>query len=155
MRAADTLMESLKAEGVKDVFGIPGGANLPTYDPNHYARFDPAHWRNRVVTDMFEPGSTFKIFTYAAALDSGLLKLDERLDCENSNYRIGKHVIHDAHPHGVLSAVQAFTFSSNIAAAKIGERLGPARLRRYLVRFGFGRRTGIELFGESAGRLGF
>jgi len=128
-------------------------ATVPTFDPNRFGRFKSFRRRNRAVTDLFEPGSIFKILTYAAALDTGKIKLDERIDCENSNYRIGKHVIHDAHAHKLLTVREAFKYSSNIAAAKIGERLGPELLHRYLVRFGIGRRTGVRLPGEVSGLL--
>jgi cell division protein FtsI (penicillin-binding protein 3) len=129
-------------------------AQTPCMDPNRYFRFPESSRRNRLVTDCLEPGSTFKIFTAAAALDAQVVKATDKFSCENGLWRLGpKEVIHDVHPYGILTVQQVIQKSSNIGAAKIGSRLGPRRLSHYLKDFGFGRRTGILFSGETAGLL--
>ncbi len=105
-----------------------------------------------MVTDCLEPGSTFKVFVAASALDAQVVKPGDIFHCENGVWHLGpKEVIHDAHPYGALSVQQIIQKSSNIGAAKIGNRLGPKRLDHYLRDFGFGRRSGILFPGETAG----
>ena len=128
-------------------------ANYPTFNPNAYSRYSLAQLRNRVVVDSFEPGSTFKIFTIAAALDAGLVKATDVYNCENGSYRIADRVIHDDHPHSRLTVSEIIKYSSNIGAAKIGFKMGEEKLSGYLYNFGFGGRTGIDLPGESTGNL--
>jgi cell division protein FtsI (penicillin-binding protein 3) len=128
-------------------------ANYPTYNPNAYSRYSLAQLRNRVVVDSFEPGSTFKVFTIAAALDSGTVKATDVYNCENGAYRIADRVIHDDHPHSRLTVSEIIKYSSNIGAAKIGFKMGEEKLSGYLYNFGFGGRTGIDLPGESPGNL--
>ncbi len=126
-------------------------ANYPTFNPNSYFRYSPANLRNRVVADSFEPGSTFKTFLIAAALEEKLVRPADALNCENGSYTIANHTIHDTHRYGRLSVSDILKYSSNIGAAKIGFKLGNERLARYLQSFGFGERTGIDLPGESPG----
>ena len=128
-------------------------ANYPTFNPNAYSRYSLAQLRNRVVVDSFEPGSTFKVFTIAAALEAGLVKPTDMYNCENGIYRIADRVIHDDHPHSRLTVSEIIKYSSNIGAAKIGFKLGDDRLTSHLRNFGFGGRTGIDLPGESPGNL--
>src|SRR5262249_34884190 len=109
--------------------------------------------RNRAISDPYEPGSTFKAILAAAALQEGVTNPNEMFDCENGSYPFGSAVIHDAHPHGLLSFAQVIQYSSNIGAAKVGDRLGKDRLYRYIRAFGFGSRTGIELPDETRGLL--
>lgn len=128
-------------------------ANYPTFNPNSYSRYSFAQLRNNAVTDSFEPGSTFKVFTIAAALDSGVIKAQDVYNCENGNYRIANRVIHDDHPHSRLTVSEIIKYSSNIGSAKIGFKMGEERLSGYLRNFGFGGRTGIDLPGEASGYL--
>lgn len=128
-------------------------ANYPTFNPNSYSRYSLAQLRNHVVADSFEPGSTFKVFTIAAALDSGKIKSTDLYNCENGTYRIADRIIHDDHPQSRLTVSEIIKYSSNIGSAKIALRLGEEKLSSYLRSFGFGSRTGIDLPGESPGNL--
>jgi cell division protein FtsI (penicillin-binding protein 3) len=128
-------------------------ANVPTYDPNDPRDATAREARNRAVTDQFEPGSVMKTFTFAAALDAGKLRPEDQFDCQMGAMAIGKYVIHDDHKLGVLSAADVFKHSSNIGTVKIARRIGKEALYDTLVRFGFGRRPGLGLPGESAGTL--
>ncbi len=128
-------------------------ANYPTFNPNAYARYSLAQLRNHVVTDSFEPGSTFKVFTIAAALDTNTIKPTDVYNCENGIYRFSGRTIHDDHPHSRLNISEIIKYSSNIGSAKIGFKMGEAKLSSYLRNFGFGGRTGIDLPGESPGNL--
>jgi cell division protein FtsI (penicillin-binding protein 3) len=128
-------------------------ALAPTFNPNAYEEASKPLWRNRAVTDPFEPGSTLKIFLAAAALEHTDLSPLTRFNCENGAYRIGRHTVRDVHHHGTLTFQEIIKFSSNIGAAKIGERVGPEKLHRTLQAFGFGQKTGIDSPGETAGLL--
>lgn len=128
-------------------------ANYPTFNPNSFAQHTHAQLRNRTVADSFEPGSTFKVFVIAAALQEKLVRPNEVFNCENGSYRIADRVIHDDHPYPRLSVSEIIKYSSNIGSAKIGFRLGEARLTRYLRDFGFGERSGIDLPGEAQGSM--
>lgn len=128
-------------------------ANYPTFNPNAYSQYTPNELRNRCITDSFEPGSTFKVFLMAAALQEKVISPSDGFNCENGNYSIGGRVIHDTHRYGYLKVADILKYSSNIGAAKIGARLGPERLYSYLRTFGFGERTGVDLPGEASGYL--
>ena len=129
-------------------------AQAPGVDPNRFAQYPEENRRIRHITYALEPGSTFKVFVAAAALDAHSVKPGDRFNCESGVYRLGaKEVIHDAHPYGILTVQQIIQKSSNIGAAKIANRTGSVRLDRYLRAFGFGSRTGIAFPGESAGLL--
>ena len=128
-------------------------ANYPTFNPNAYSRYSLAQLRNQVVADSFEPGSTFKIFTIAAALDSGIIKATDVYNCENGTYRIANRTIHDDHPQSRITVSEIIKYSSNIGTAKIAGKMGEEKLSSYLRNFGFGGRTGIDLPGESPGNL--
>jgi cell division protein FtsI (penicillin-binding protein 3) len=127
-------------------------AQTPCIDPNRYGNFDEFARRNRIVTDCLEPGSTFKVFIAAAALDAQVVKPGDKFHCENGTWHLGaKEVIHDVHPYGTLSVQQVIQKSSNIGAAKISHKVGPKRLDHYLHDFGFGQRSGILFPGETPG----
>jgi cell division protein FtsI (penicillin-binding protein 3) len=128
-------------------------AHFPAINPNAYLNFDRSLWRNRAITDPFEPGSTMKIFSAAAALESGNISHDDIFYCENGAYKIGKNVVHDHKKHGWLSLQQIIKFSSNIGAVKISEKVGAKKLYQTLQNFGFGTKTGIDCPGEAAGSL--
>lgn len=128
-------------------------AHYPFFNPNAFQRFDRDAWRNRAITDPFEPGSTMKIFLAAAALSSGATSPHTIFFCENGAYRIGRNVVHDTHPHGWLSLQQIVKYSSNIGAVKVTEMIGRKTLYQTLRAFGFGTRTGIDCPGETTGSL--
>ncbi|MBW2705299.1 MAG: penicillin-binding protein 2 [Deltaproteobacteria bacterium] len=128
-------------------------AHYPLFNPNSYADFDKSVWRNRALTDTFEPGSTMKIFNAAAALEYGKITPNQIFYCENGTYKIGKNVVHDIHKYGWLSLQQIIKFSSNIGAVKIAEKMGAKTLHRSLRDFGFGQKTGIDFPGETPGSL--
>ena len=128
-------------------------ANAPLFNPNTFGRFPRGTWRNRAITDPFEPGSTMKIFTAAAALESGTCSPSSIFFCENGMYRIGKNVIHDTHPRGWLSLQQIVKFSSNIGVVKVVESIGPDSLHLTLTNFGFGEKTHLDCPGETSGVL--
>jgi cell division protein FtsI (penicillin-binding protein 3) len=107
--------------------------------------------RNRSLTDPFEPGSTFKPFVVAAALEEGLATPAATFDCEMGLWKYGSRTLHDHHPFGILSVTDVVARSSNIGAIKIGMKLGRERTHRYLRAFGFGDKTGIDLPGEGVG----
>ncbi|MCP4668393.1 MAG: penicillin-binding protein [Deltaproteobacteria bacterium] len=126
-------------------------AVVPEFNPNAFSRYRPDQWRNRVITDCFEPGSTIKAFLLAACLAKGVVTPKTRFDCEKGEYTIGAHVIHDTKSHGILNVSDIIVRSSNIGAIKIGKKLGYRRFYEYLAKFGFGRKTGIGLYGERKG----
>ncbi|MBA3312347.1 MAG: penicillin-binding protein 2 [Planctomycetota bacterium] len=126
-------------------------ASRPTFDPNEPSVAVPDAWTNRAVTAVYEPGSTFKPLVVAWAIDAGVLRADEMIDCERGVYRVGRRILHDHHGYDQLSVTEVLVKSSNIGMAKIGERLGVAELHRCVTAFGFGRLTGTSLPGEEAG----
>jgi cell division protein FtsI (penicillin-binding protein 3) len=130
-------------------------ANEMGFDPNNFSKFGAGGGKNKVVTDCFDPGSTFKPFLAAAALEEGVYKETDQIYCENGNYAIANRVIHEAQRkrHGYLSFADVIKYSSNIGAVKISERLGKEKFYDYITRFGFGQKTGIDLPGETAGLL--
>lgn len=128
-------------------------ASVPTYDPNHPRDAVAREVRNRAITDVFEPGSTMKTFTFAAAFDAGKLRPEDQFDCQMGRIVIGKHTIRDDHPMGIENTVEVFKHSSNIASIKIARRIRKEGLHQALVRFGFGRPTGVGLPGERRGTL--
>lgn len=127
-------------------------ASHPTFDPNAYADYPQDAWRMRALTDTFEPGSTFKALIVAAALDAGM-PASQRFDCQRGVLRVGSHVLHDSHPHGVLSVADIIQVSSNIGAAKIAATLGKERVGDVLRGFGIGGKSGIDFPGEAGGVL--
>ena len=128
-------------------------ANYPPFNPNEPSKHPTAHRRNRAVVDRFEPGSTVKPFTMAAALAAGAVKPNQSINCENGVTRMGGRLLHDAHPYEWLTPTQILAYSSNIGTAKIAQDLGKKELYRGFRRFGFGERTGLRVPGETAGIL--
>ncbi|MEE9543219.1 MAG: penicillin-binding protein [Thermodesulfobacteriota bacterium] len=128
-------------------------ANLPTFDPNRFHRYASNEWRNRALTDSFEPGSVMKAFLLAAALDEGVVESNDIFFCENGSYKVADRVFHDTKEHAWLSLAQIIKYSSNIGAAKVGETIGKKAYYRHLKRFGFAEKTGIKLPGEGRGAL--
>jgi cell division protein FtsI (penicillin-binding protein 3) len=128
-------------------------AHYPFFNPNAINSFSQKIWRNRIITDPFEPGSTMKIFAAAAAIESGNCSPNSIFYCENGAYKIGKHVIHDTHKHRWLSLQQIIKHSSNIGTVKFSAITGPKYLSKTLRNFGFGTKTGIDCPGETAGSM--
>ncbi|HEU4334080.1 MAG TPA: penicillin-binding protein 2, partial [Candidatus Eisenbacteria bacterium] len=128
---------------------ILGLANRPSYDPNHPGA-GPA-LRNLAVSSPYEPGSTWKAFTVAGALEAGVVTPSTVFDCEMGSWKCGARVLHDHDPFGRLSVTNIVVESSNIGAAKIGVKLGPAKLWKTADAFGFGKKTGVDLPSESKG----
>ena len=126
--------------------------SLPDYDPNRPATVTP-ETRNRIITDVVEPGSTFKIVVVSGALNEGTVKLSDAFDCEHGHFAYAGRVLHDHESFDVLTTEGIVTKSSNIGAAKIGIRLGEKNLYEYARDFGFGERTGVLLPGEVGGIL--
>jgi cell division protein FtsI (penicillin-binding protein 3) len=127
-------------------------ANSPTFNPNRYSEVSRRDvLRNRAIADAYEPGSTFKIVTAAAALEEGLTDPAELIDCQMGSIVIAGHTIRDHKPFGVLSVSQILQYSSDVGAIKLAMRVGNHRFYRYWRTFGFGSLTGIELPGEAVG----
>ncbi|HTP50981.1 MAG TPA: penicillin-binding protein [Anaeromyxobacteraceae bacterium] len=125
-------------------------ANVPLLNPNAPRRED---LRNRAVLDTFEPGSTMKAFVLARALDEGALRPADSLFCENGAWSVGGHVIHDHHGMGWVLPARVIAASSNICAAKVGQRLGRDRLQQAFLAFGLGERTQVGIPGEPRGQV--
>jgi cell division protein FtsI (penicillin-binding protein 3) len=134
-----------------DVLAI---AIRPTFNPNAFADV-PARdvWRNRAVTDPFEPGSTFKVIMAAAALEEGVVRPDDRIYAENGAITIARTTIKDWKRYGWLTFAEVLQNSSNVGSIKVGLSLGRERYHRYMTAFGFGSLTGVGLSGESRGQL--
>jgi cell division protein FtsI (penicillin-binding protein 3) len=128
-------------------------ANAPSFNPNNRERFDPPRARNRAATDLFEPGSTLKPFTAAAALESGTVRPESVIQTGPGQLAIGNRVIHDPHPQGALTVAQVIQKSSNIGAAKIALELKPETLWSLLHHVGFGAAPRSGFPGEVPGRL--
>lgn len=128
-------------------------ASRPNFDPAAPRATLDDRFKNRVIGQVFEPGSTFKSAVIAAALDQGIVRPDEVFDCENGAWIYRGKPLRDYHPYGALSVADIIKKSSNIGAAKIALKMGDERLDAAIRRFGFGRPTGIELPGEEAGIL--
>jgi cell division protein FtsI (penicillin-binding protein 3) len=126
----------------------------PTFNPNAFSD-GPSRdaWRNRAVTDPFEPGSTFKVILAAAALEEGVVRPDDRIYAENGQLTIARTVIHDWKKFGWLTFTEVLQNSSNVGSMKVGLSLGKERYYKYMSAFGFGAPTGVGLTGESRGVL--
>lgn len=148
-----------RAEGGVAIVSDPGTgevlamANVPLYDPNNFGRYAPAVRRNRAVTDLFEPGSTFKIVAVAGALEESHVSAEDSIFCEYGRLEVEGGIIGDTHPLGWLTVGEVIEESSNVGTIKIARTLGPAGLFRYARLFGFGSLTGGGLPGEVTGSL--
>jgi len=135
---------------------ILGMANVPRFDPNNPAASEGGgeeSRKNRMATDMIEPGSTFKIVAFTEALESGVVDEGDSVFCENGTWRIGSHVINDTHELGNATVHDVLVESSNIGTVKIAEKIGEAKLYERARLFGFGEVTGFDLPGETPGIL--
>jgi len=159
-KALDRAVDESKAIGGMLVVLDPRSGELlalaqsPRFNPNAPAPGIAAGaLRDRPALDLFEPGSTYKAFVAAAALDDRAVRPEDVFDCEGGSWEVGRHVIHDTHPHGVLNLSRILAVSSNIGAAKVAQRLGREGMMRTARRFGFGERTGLALPGEGRGSI--
>jgi cell division protein FtsI (penicillin-binding protein 3) len=128
-------------------------ANAPTFDPNRVSEAKPETRSNWALQNIYEPGSTFKVVAFSAALEKKLARVDEHIDCQMGAITVAGRVIHDHKPFGTLTIPEALAKSSNVAAIKLGIRVGDQTMYDYIRRFGFGSKTGIELPGETNGIL--
>lgn len=158
-KALEAAVSGFKAKsGVAVVMAPKTGAILamshyPLFNPNARESYDKEIWRNRAITDTYEPGSVFKVFSVAAAMESGAFTPRSTFYCENGSFRIGPNTVHDTHPYGVLTVEQIIKFSSNIGAVKIGQSIGSEALYTTLRGFGFNDKTGVDCLGEASGSL--
>jgi cell division protein FtsI (penicillin-binding protein 3) len=127
--------------------------NQPSFNPNNRKRLRSSHYRNRAVTDVFEPGSTIKPFTIAAALESHKYTLASRIDTSPGYIKIGRNTIHDTHNHGELDLTGVITKSSNVGASKIALSLEPEQIWSMFTGVGFGEMTASGFPGESSGLI--
>jgi len=161
-RALDRAMEKTQAlNGTVVVQDVHTGQVLalairPTFNPNQFRHTTLALLRDHAVSDVYEPGSTFKLVTYAAAMDAKVASPDDMIDCQNGKITLFGQVIHDDKADrgiGTVTVATALARSSDVGVVKLALKLGPDRLYNYIRAFGFGQRTGIELPGETRGLL--
>ncbi len=127
----------------------------PTFNPNDFRHTTPELLRNHAVSDVYEPGSVFKLVTYSAALERACHTPDDMIDCQGGKITLAGRVIHDdqGEHFGVIPVHQALEDSSDVAAVKLALKVGPDRFYQYIRDFGFGSRSGAELPGETRGLL--
>ena len=160
-RALDHAMERTKADNgtvvVQDVHTgqILALAIRPTFNPNQFRHTTPALLRDHAVSDVYEPGSTFKLVAYSAALDQGVVKPDDMVDCQGGSITLAGRVIHDnqGEHFGVIPVHKALEVSSDVGAIKMALKVGPDKFYDYIHNFGFGSKPGVELPGETRGLL--
>ena len=129
-------------------------ASIPNFSPNKYSEYSNINYKNKVISDNYEPGSTFKIIALAAALENSSINLEDSIFCENGEYPLSnKHVFHDHEPHGMLSVPEIFAFSSNIGMLKIADLISNKDFYNKIRDFGFGVKTGLLLPDEQGGHL--
>ncbi len=161
-RALDHAMQKTQAlNGTVVVQDVHTGQILalairPTFNPNQFRHTNPALLRDHAVSDVYEPGSTFKLVTYAAAMDAKVATPDDMIDCQGGQINLYGRIIHDDRSDrgiGTVSVATALARSSDVGVIKMALKLGPDRLYNYIRAFGFGQRSGIELPGETRGLL--
>jgi cell division protein FtsI (penicillin-binding protein 3) len=126
-------------------------ANAPTFDPNNLGKAEASTRHNWALENTYEPGSTFKVVAFSAAIEKKLAKPDDRIDCQMGSITVAGRLVHDHHPFGTLTIAEALAKSSNVAAIKLGIRVGDDAMYDFITRYGFGKTTGIELPGEARG----
>ncbi len=159
------IAEKELAQGIADTKAIAGTvvvqdprtgeilalANFPTFNPNVFNQVPKEALKDRAVSDVYEPGSVFKTVTYSSAIEEHLIKPEDRIDCQNGSINVFGMQIHDHERLGVITAAEAYAHSSDVAAIKVGMKLGDERFYHYIKDYGFGATTGIELPGETRG----
>lgn len=128
-------------------------ANRPTFDLNKTSQSEDKIRRNRAITDLIEPGSVFKIITASAALEETDINEQDRFFCENGVYRVANHRLHDHRAHGWLNFREVIEKSSNIGVTKVAQKIGEDLVYKYIKKFGFGAKLGIDLPGEIIGMI--
>jgi cell division protein FtsI (penicillin-binding protein 3) len=128
-------------------------ANWPTFNPNAAKDSDPESRVDRAASALYEPGSVFKIVTLSAAIDQGIVKPDDVINCQNGAIFIAGHRIRDHKAYGLLTVSQVLAYSSDVGAIKVGLRLGAPKFYDYIRAYGFGQPTGVDLPGEGRGML--
>jgi cell division protein FtsI (penicillin-binding protein 3) len=160
-RALDHAMETTHADSgtvvVQDVHSgqILALAVRPTFNPNIARKTTPALLKNHAVSDVYEPGSVFKLVTYSAALEQHVTTPDDMIDCQGGQMSLPGRIIHDdkGDHFGVITVHEALEHSSDVAAVKLAQKIGQEKFYDYIRGFGFGQRTGTELPGETRGLL--
>jgi len=160
-KALDRAMEKTQAlNGTVVIQDVHTGQILalairPAFNPNNYRHTSPELLRDHAVSDVYEPGSTFKLVTYATALDQHVAEPDDMIDCQGGKITLAGRVIHDNQGEhmGVVPVHRALEESSDVAAVKLALKVGPDHFYQYIRAFGFGSRSGIELPGETRGLL--
>ena len=161
-RALDHNMERTHADNgtvvVQDVHTgqILALAIRPTFNPNRFRHTTPSLLKNHAVSDVYEPGSVFKLVTYSSAIDANVARPDDLIDCQGGQITLAGRVIHDDKSDRgmrVVTVSTALARSSDVAAVKLALKVGPDRFYQYIRNFGFGARSGIELPGETRGLL--
>jgi cell division protein FtsI (penicillin-binding protein 3) len=158
------LNEAIASKGAKGAFAVVMDpktgeilalADQPGFDPNKFYNYNVGKGKNKAITDVFDPGSTFKPFLAAAALEEGITRETERFNCENGSYAVADRVFREANrkKYGTLTFRDVIKYSSNIGCVKISEKLGKEKFYEYITKFGFGSKTEIDLPGESTGLL--
>src|SRR6266550_2046219 len=128
-------------------------ANAPSFDPNQSQEYTAEARVNGALQNIYEPGSTFKVVAYSAAIEKGLVRPEDKIDCQMGQITVAGRLIHDHKRFGVLTIADDMAKSSNVGAIKLGLLVGNESMYDYMKRLGFGSRTGIDLAGESAGQL--
>lgn len=158
-KALDEAYKKWKAKGAVAIVMDPMTGEIlamtsrPTYNPQEVGKYPAAARRNRAITDFYEPGSVFKMVTASAALNEKTMKRSDTIFCENGEWFLGRHTLHDVHGYGDLDFDHVFIKSSNIGTVKIARKLGEKKLYDYIKKFGYAASTGIELPGEVTGYL--
>ncbi len=159
-KALDRIMEKYRPLSASAIVMNPNTgeilamANRPCFNPNDGPRYPAWTWKNRAVSDLYEPGSTFKIVTASAALEQGVVRPSDIIDCGKGELDVDGTIIHSAdNEGGRLTFQEVIQKSNNVGTIKVALRLGAKRLYRYARAFGFGRKTGVDLPGEAAGEL--
>ncbi len=152
------VQDSRAASGSAVVLDVRTGevlamVNQPTYNPNNRESLRGSRYRNRAVTDVFEPGSTVKPFTVAMALESGQYRPGTMIDTEPGTLRVGPNTIHDTHDYGLINVSTVIAKSSNVGASKIALSLPPERLWNMFHKVGFGSLSEADFPGEATGSL--
>ncbi len=158
-RELENAFRRYKAKGGTVIIMVPQTgeilalANRPTYDSNKFHKSRASFWWNGGITANVEPGSTFNIETAAGALEEGVVGRNDNFYCEDGAWKVGSRTIHDVHKHAWLSFSRVIEESSNIGMVKVGFKIGPKKLYKYIRAFGFGEKTGISLPGEAGGLI--
>jgi len=158
-RELEKVYQSSRARGASIIVMDPNTgeilamASRPTFDLNQHGGVSKDQIRNRSVCDMFEPGSVFKIVTASAAIQENKIREQDKVFCENGEYKIAGHTLHDHTSHGWLTFQEVIEQSSNIGTCKVAAILGPEKLWHYVRLFGFGAKSGIDMPGEISGQV--